>query len=649
MEDRLKCLSPEQKAVVTHRTGPLLVVAGAGSGKTRALTYRAAYLVDTGVAPEQILISTFTNRATREFKERLELLLGDNVNRLALGTLHGTGCKILRTYGELAGFDPKFPIYDSRDSFNVAKKVAVQLGIEKEVMTARAIVDGVCRYKEKLINPNRAKYEATSDYDRLLADAYECYQTLMEAESAMDFGDLIKNTVYLLEQFPKVRERLGLEYLLVDEFQDTDHSQFTMVKALMGPARNLTAVGDIDQAIYSFRGADHRIMCDFKTYFPDAVVQSLGKNYRCSNTIVSAAAEVIEKNENRIIHDLCTDNPWGESITFVTVRDEREEAAVVVSGIITAHKSFGIPLGEIAVLYRTNIQSQAMEEELLYARIPYHVVGARFFERKEILDVLCYLRVLDNENDSAAWHDLLTRPKKRISDTALKHMATMMTETGLSLAELVKDPESLPITEKQKTALRAITAQVALVRSLMGNETLPQVVHKILIMAGIKEFYKERESAESSAKGTNALDNLNRLLTIIANGYGGIAIEALPDFLDFASLLSDEQDQAEGVQLMTLHAAKGTEFQAVFLLGVEEDSIPHWRAKNSPDPHSAIEEERRLFYVGMTRAKKRLYLTNARNRKNLQQQQITCSPSRFLKDIPSALMVKWNANDRFAS
>lgn len=612
------------------------------SGKTRALTYRTAALVEKGTPPESIIVSTFTNRATREFRDRLELLLGDRASRLNLGTLHSTGAKILRSYGDLVGYNPAFTIYDSRDSVTLMKKVAAELSISKDLITARDLLDGVSRYKEKLLSPCDALIEAKGkhDLDQLLAKAYDRYQEKLVEEGAMDFGDLVSNTVHLLQQYPGIRERIGAEHLLVDEFQDTDYAQFTMVRLLLSPAQNITAVGDIDQAIYSFRGADHTIMCNFQNYFPNAVIQSLGKNYRCSRTIVEASASVIRHNKNRITHNLVTDNPVGEPVIFITALDEIDESVKVSQQIVDAQNRLQIPLSQIAILYRTNIQSLQLEEQLLKSRIPYHVVGSRFFERKEIVDVLTYLRMVDNIEDSTAVEDFLNNPKKKLSAKSRAALESASKTEGKSLYSLMGDPSVVAATPKEKKKMLVLHHMLTQLVDKASKETLPELVKWLLIDFGIKSYYLDKESKESQARGTSAVDNLSRLYTMISNQYEGIAKEEIPELLHHADLMSDETaDSTDGVQLMTLHAAKGTEYQVVFLVGAEENIIPHWRAlRDIMNSTNAVEEERRLFYVGMTRAKKLLYIIHARNRK-LRDREIVCYPSRFLKEIPTILTV----------
>lgn len=637
-------LSPEQWAVCLHTNGPLLIVAGAGSGKTRALTHRAAYLVHRGVAPERILISTFTNRATREFKGRLYSLLGDSYCRLNIGTLHATGAKILRDYANVLGYSSRFPIYDTRDSYAVIRKVMKEQKIDKGYLTVGTIASAISRYKENLLTPNKAIDWAMNGEEEewLLAHLYWHYQGILMAESAMDFGDLIMNTVNLLRYHPEVRAQIGMDYLLVDEFQDTDFAQFNMIQLLLDENKNLTAVGDIDQAIYSFRGADHQIMCDFKEHFPNAVIQPLGKNYRCSRNIVAAAASVIEQNKNRIVHELSTDNAPGEPIVYMPVADEYEEALQIVNRIRAAQHVLGVSLNEIAVLYRTNIQSQPIEEALLNARIPYHVIGLRFFERREVLDVMSYLRVIYNPDDSGAWRDLLTKPKGKISKTAMDAIEEYSSINGITLSEAIANFEKVSITSKQKVALTTLLTRISEYREKLGKVTLPELTYSIMIWGEIKAYYQTLETEEQMRKGSSALDNLSHLVQM-TGVYPNPAAESLPEFLQYASLMTDVNDeQTEGVQLLTLHAAKGTEYTVVTLAGVEEDILPHWRAKNDPtDSEAAIEEERRLFYVGMTRAKELLYITSVRYRKVFGKSQVCC-PSRFLNDLPSNLMVRWN-------
>ncbi|HYT43027.1 MAG TPA: ATP-dependent helicase, partial [Methylomirabilota bacterium] len=475
------------------------------------------------------------------------------------------------------------------------KKVAADLSISKDVLPASSLLDSVCRFKEKLISPCEAINNARDkqELEKLAAKAYDKYQEKLEEERAMDFGDLVTKTVYLLQTHPGIRDKIGIEHLLVDEFQDTDYAQFTMIRLLLGPTKNITAVGDIDQAIYSFRGADHTIMCNFKYYFPNAIIQPLGKNYRCSGTIVKAASNVICHNKNRIENNLTTDNPNGDPVVFVTATDDLDESVKVAQQIKAVQDRLQIPLSQIAILYRTNIQSQQIEEQLLKYRIPYHVVGNRFFERREIVDIITYLRLIDNPEDAAAMNDFLNNPKKKLSAKSRAALEDTNRAEGKSIYELMRSPSLLAATTKEKTKMMVLSSLLDRLKSQSTKENLPEFLKNLLQETGIRGYYLEKENRESQARGISAIDNLSKLVTMVTTQYKGIAEEEIPELLHHANLMSDDAaDGTDGVQLMTLHAAKGTEYRVVFLVGAEENIIPHWRAlRDMVSVSTAIEEE----------------------------------------------------------
>jgi DNA helicase-2/ATP-dependent DNA helicase PcrA len=651
-ESVLSRLSDAQKAAVYHPGGPLLVVSGAGSGKTRALTFRAARLVNSGVEPERILVSTFTNRAANEFRHRLEKILGPSVARLNMGTLHSTGARILRMFGGEAGFNPEFRIFDPRDCYRTLYTALRDLDIPEARLSANYAYEQITRYKEQLQTPDDAIENAADSFnvtDREVAQVYQRYSELLLEAGAMDFGDLVGNTVRLLERVPTVRDKTGLQHLLVDEFQDTDPAQFKMLQLLLCPDRNLTAVGDVDQAIYRFRGADHRIMLNFEKHFPGARTVTLGQNYRSTKTIVSAAEQVIIQNTGRIKHSIWTDNGEGYPIIVSQMGDEIEEAAEVANQIERVKQELGLEYKDIAVLYRTNIQSQPLEHQFLQQQIPYQVVGSRFFDRKEIRDVVSYLRVMHQPNNPLTVEEAVNRPRRILSNESWQAILDLRRQNPAELMTYLRNPESLPILPKEKRALGKWIAMIAGFFKFGRQATLLELTHEILDVSGVREYHTKRDTDEKKATGTSAVDNLDRLLEIMEQHFSGQAAEVLPEFIEYVDLMSDDGVDApvNGVQLMTLHSAKGTEYPVVFMVGVEEKMLPFWRAlQDYEHPLEALEEERRLMYVGMTRAKTVLYMFHVASRRIRSGQTVRCAPSRFIGEIPREFKLEWHRDRR---
>lgn len=645
-------LSPAQREAVEHVGGPLLVLSGAGSGKTRTLTYRSAWLVRHGVPARSILVTTFTNRAANEFRHRLEGLLGSVAYDLHTGTLHSSGSRILRQYGHLGGFDPKFAIYDVRDSYRLLHQSAGILEIDKEKLSMAVAYEAITRYKEQLKTVEQVKEEArfsANPLARQLAAMYEQYQALLNEKGAMDFGDLVMNCVTLLQRAPEVAKRLNYRELLVDEFQDTDPAQFTMLRLLLQAGGNLTAVGDLDQAVYAFRGADHRIMLGFQEYFPNARIISLGQNYRSTRIIVAAAACVISRNQKRIPHDLWSERELGERLYTARLSDEIDEGVKIVREIQHLKKTRNLSYRDFAIIYRVNSQSASLEEQLMHAQIPYHVVGQPFFDRKEVRDVMLWLKTVGMPEDSASLEELLNRPARRVSNPSLSVLTERRRTKGQSLWEVLKEIEFIQIKPKEKQQLAQLRDQILDLRHQAASLTLPDLARRVLDTTGLREHYEKQETEAKARQGTSALGNIERFLQIAEDHFGGPALETLPELVAYAATMSQdgETSDQDAVQLMTIHAAKGSEFPVVFVAGCEERLLPHYRALNDPENRDdAIEEERRLFYVALTRAKDLLYLSwCAKRRIGDKQERSNCAYSRFLDDVPQEYTQRWEIRE----
>ncbi|MBX7136338.1 MAG: UvrD-helicase domain-containing protein [Oligoflexia bacterium] len=608
-------LNPPQVEAVRHRDGPILILAGAGSGKTRVLTRRVANLVlNHRVHPAQILAVTFTNKATEEMRERLRILLGEQSTRLWVSTFHAAGLRILRQHAHLLGYSNSFVVYDEQDTRGVLKGIISELGLNEKkfppALFSRIIDDA----KNSFISPE--EYSKLQKED-ISATIYDRYQKALLKANAMDFGDLLCNTQLLFTQHPEVlaKYQRNLRYVLVDEYQDTNVVQYQIIANLVKEHRNILVVGDDDQSIYSFRGATLRNILDFEKDFPGAKIIKLEQNYRSTANILDSAHAVIERNKSRKDKKLWTEQPRGDSLVTYLGNDEFEEAEFIAQEISEA-LSHGVGLNDIALFYRTNAQSRALEEALLNSGLPYRIYGGlKFYERKEIKDILSYLRLLANEADDQAFLRVINTPPRGIGPQTVKSVIALARDSKRPLLEAAKELAA------RSNPLRAFITLLQKLSELARSVGLAELVAKILELTEYEATLKVSKDAAS----TSRLENLHELLAIAAarDEQELSHLENLQKFLDRVALTagSDEPVEANAdpqsavpagfITLMTLHLAKGLEFPVVFLTGMEEGLLPHYRSLNDP---TAIEEERRLCYVGMTRAKRRLYLTRAFSR-----------------------------------
>lgn len=635
-------LNPAQLQAVTHTEGPLLVFAGAGSGKTRVITYRAAHLVaELGVAPWCVMCVTFTNKAAGEMQSRLAGLLGDGVARgLWVGTFHGTGAKLLRRYHERVGLSRDFAIYDESDQRAVMNRVYQDLGLDERLLHPRAALGLIDRFKQEVISPSTAAERAESEHERRVAEVYAHYERRLAANNAVDFGDLLKKLVELLESDERVREELRsrFRYIMVDEFQDTNAAQYRILRALVGPERNLCVVGDDDQAIYGWRGADVRNIQYFRRDFPDAKVVKLEKNYRSSGNILRAANAVIERLHARERKVLYTDNGDGEPLELIVAYDERDEARRVVWEIRRAHQA-GTALRDIAVFYRVHAQSRPLEEALRAENVPYTVVGGmRFYERAEIKDLLAYLRLTVNPDDDVSLLRVINQPARGIGKTTIERMVTHASARGTSVWKLLAAGDFPPnvAAGMRKRLVDFYTLLCELQREAAGLEQRPaELAARVLERTGYLEMLRSEGSLESEAR----VENLKELLGSMEEYTFEAEAPSLHDYLERVSLSEgspeDGEQNEDRVALMTVHSAKGLEFDTVFVVGLEEGMFPYLSA-DQVEKSDKLDEERRLAYVAITRARKRLVLSFARYRQIFGGYR-EGEPSRFLEEIPERL------------
>ena len=645
----LDSLNPPQREAVTTVRGPVLVLAGPGSGKTRVLTHRIAYLIKKyHVPPHRILAVTFTNKAADVMKERTRQLLGmdSGLQGLSIGTFHRICARFLRVQAEKIGLNPRYVIFDTDDQLQVIKQAMKDLGLDDKRNRPRPILSAISRAKNELILPSQ--YPTETYWDELVARVYERYQQLLHLSSALDFDDLLMKTVFMLQKYPDIREyyQHRYDFILVDEFQDTNTAQYEWVKIMGAAHRNVFVVGDEDQSIYAFRGADFRNVERFRNDFPDATVILLEQNYRSTQNILDAANAVISRNRHRTPKELFTDKGRGPKIVLFQAYDEKEEGAFIVDEIQRlARQSLAQP-GECAVMYRTNAQSRAIEEAFLRANMPYRLVGAtRFYNRKEIKDILAYLRLVKNPNDDVSMRRIINVPPRRIGQTTVNKLATWAGSLGLSMYQGLRliggDSQVLgpdkqvgvkPFRGRTEKALMTFYAMLQDWIDVRQQLTPAQLMDRILAESGYQEWLRD-----GSDEGEDRWNNIMELRTV-AQAYDDLPTEdALDIFLEEIALVSDVDNYdptGDAPTLLTLHAAKGLEFRVVFLTGMEEGLLPHSRSFEDPD---GLEEERRLAYVGMTRAKERLYLIHTFRRATWGRSELS-EPSRFLQDIPRRLI-----------
>jgi DNA helicase-2/ATP-dependent DNA helicase PcrA len=630
-EKYLADLNPAQREAVLATEGPVLVVAGAGSGKTRVLTHRIAHLVTAcGVKPQEILAITFTNKAAGEMRERLEGILGDVAPRMWVMTFHAACGRILRREAPRLGYRSNFTIYDQADQVRLVKQCLEELERDPKRFVPRGIHAQISMAKNQLTGPEEYKARVASFYDQTVADAYGLYQRRLHSSNAVDFDDLLMLTVEVLERFPEALERWqkAFRYDLVDEYQDTNHAQYRLLQLLAGKHKNVFAVGDPDQSIYAFRGADIRNILEFERDFGGGRLIALEQNYRSTNSILRAANSLITQNRERKPKNLWSELGEGDPVRVVEVEDEHAEARFVAAEVASLIEE-GYAGSELAVFYRTNAQSRVLEDVLVRQEIPYQVIGGpKFYERAEIKDAIGYLQVIDNAYDAVSLTRIANRPRRGIGDASLARLQTFADTQGISLWEALERADEAGV---GAAPLKAVERFRTLMQSSMAGAlelSVPELLERVLEKSG----YLESLEAERTVEAQGRIENLLELVGVAREYQERADDPGLSEFLQQISLYSDQDDlsaERSLVSLMTLHNAKGLEFRAVFLIGMEEGVFPHSRSLEE----QGLEEERRLAYVGLTRAKERLTLSHAASR-SLWGARGYNLPSRFLDELP---------------
>jgi DNA helicase-2/ATP-dependent DNA helicase PcrA len=631
-------LNPTQLDAVVHDEGPLLVVAGAGSGKTRVLTHRIAHLIrERGVSPFEILAITFTNKAADEMKSRVAALVGPVAKKMWVSTFHSACVRILRRDADLLGFPRQFTIYDQADAVRLTGYVVRDLSLDSKRFPARAIHAAISAAKNDGIDPEGYRNAAQSIFERKIADIFQEYQSRLERAGAMDFDDLLGQTLRLLREHLDVLEhyRQRFRYIMVDEYQDTNRVQNDLVLLLAADHRNVAVVGDQDQSIYAFRGADMRNIVEFEDAFPDTTVVLLEQNYRSTQTILDAANAVIANNMSRKPKELWTEGHSGDPIVRYHADDEVDEAQWVAREIARLHDETELHWGDLAVFYRTNAQSRVLEEHLMRVGIPYKVVGGtRFYDRREVKDALAYLKAVINPSDEVSVKRVLNEPKRGVGDTSVGRLDAWATAHQSSFMEALRRADAAGVSGKASRGIQAFLTVLDDVADLAAGPPAP-LLQALLDRSG----YLEALEAEHTIESEGRLENLAELVGAADD------FATVEEFLEQVSLVSDVDEMEEdptSVILMTLHSAKGLEFPAVFMIGLEDGVFPHLRSLTEPEQ---LEEERRLAYVGITRARQRLYLTHAWSRTLYGGTQYN-PPSRFLDEIPERLVHAIDGNRR---
>ena len=637
MTNILKNLNDAQREAAAHIEGPLLIFAGAGSGKTRALTHRIAYLIgECGVHPRNILAVTFTNKAAREMKERIEGLIGAQaLSDMWVGTFHAMSARLLRISGGHIGIDLDFVIYDESDQGAVIRECLEELNIDEKQFPPKTILYKISAAKEQMILPDQYAEMMSHKYDPIAARVYPLYQQKLQANHALDFDDLIFYAVRLLEQCPDVRENYQkkFQHVLVDEYQDINQSQFQLVRFLADGSKNICVVGDDDQSIYSWRGADVELILQFRKHYKNAKIVKLEQNYRSSRNILDAAYHVISRNERRADKQLWTDRDPGALINRLEAIDEHDEAAKVVARIRDRVESGDFSYGDFVILYRMNAQSRLFEEALMNYRVPYRIIGGvRFYERKEIKDLMAYLRLVHNPLDSISLKRIINVPSRLIGPTTLGKLETFSQQANISLFETIGRVEEIEIQPKPKRGIMELSALLVFLHEKREEYTVGKLLTEIVENTGFLTELRKAGTREADSR----VENVKELFSVIEEFENTSDDATLRAFLEQVALVTDIDNLEEGeeaVTLMTLHAAKGLEFPVVFMVGMEEGLFPHSRSIQDRD---GLEEERRLCYVGMTRAEDELFLCHAYAR-TLFGMRERASASRFLKDIPDEL------------
>jgi len=616
----LNGLNKEQKEAVTHIDGPMLVLAGAGSGKTRVLTNRIAYLIENGIEPGNILAITFTNKAAKEMKEREIKLIGMDAYSIQISTFHSLGLRLLKENYSRLGYKNNFVILDSDDTLTVVKKIMKEMNLNPKFYNAREIRNKISSAKNELMTPSQF---SKLEFDQNIISVYEKYNKKLVINNSVDFDDLLLLPIKLFKEYPDVLKYYQdkYKYVLIDEYQDTNEAQYIFSKMLCNNHKNIFVVGDNDQAIYAFRGANYKNILNFEKDYPDCKVILLEENYRSTQNILDAANSVIKHNKQRKDKNLWCNNDIGSKVKYIKTDSDKDECTYV-SKTIKELRDNGVSYEDMAILYRTNAQSRLIEEEMLKNGIPYKIVGSfYFYNRKEIKDLLCYLRMINNPDDDVSLLRVINTPKRGIGDKTLDNLANIANINGCSLYEAIDNGKEL----KFKELIQSMQKKCE-------NVTLTEMVDIVLNDSGLKEDLAADKSLESEIR----LENLEEFKSITKSYEEEYGVISLTDFLNEISLVSDVSEHQDGnnkVNLMTIHAVKGLEFDNVFVIGMEEGIFPHYNSINE-GTMAAIEEERRLCYVAITRAKKNLWMLNAKKRMLFGNTQVNM-PSRFMDEIDS--------------
>ena len=635
--DLINGLNNKQKEAVLATEGPCLVIAGAGSGKTKVLTHKIAYLLsEKNVKPWNILAITFTNKAANEMKQRIEKLVGEASQEMWLGTFHSICVRILRRYIDRIGFDSTFLIFDSTDQRTLVKECLKTLKIDDKMFTDRSVLSEISNGKNDMLEPSAYKVKYAGDFRReKIGEIYELYQKRLKENNAIDFDDIINYTIKILTENPDVLEYYTekFKYVLVDEYQDTNKAQFMLISILASKYGNITVVGDNDQGIYSFRGADISNILNFEKDFPGSKIVKLEQNYRCTGNILKAANAVIKNNENKYEKKLWTENEEGEIPCIYRAEDEYDEAAYIVQEISHLKTQEYMKLSDFVILYRMNSQSRAIEDILRRENIPYKIIGGlKFYERKEIKDIIAYLRLIFNTSDNISLKRIINEPKRGIGKTSLDNIQEISEKTGSSMYEIIKNAEQYGLNRVKANSMEFINL-IEDLRLQMNDLSISELIKVTLKNSGYTKALENENTVEAESR----IQNLEEFLTVAIEFEDEMAENSLAEFLESISLTSDidgMEESEDSVTLMTLHSAKGLEFPVVFLVGMEEGIFPGYK---SIGEMKELEEERRLFYVGITRAKQYLYLTCAQRRTifgSTSYNQI----SRFVKEIPEDLL-----------
>lgn len=647
MNSLVKNMNKEQSEAVRTTEGPLLIMAGAGSGKTRVLTHRIAYLLDEkDVSPYNILAITFTNKAAKEMKERVEQLVGEEAQVIWMSTFHSMCVRILRRDADRIGIERNFTIIDPTDQKSVIKDVLKNENIDSKRFEPRMFIGAISNLKNELKTPDDAQKEANDFHSQMVATVYKGYQRQLSRNEALDFDDLIMTTIHLFERVPDALEcyQNKFQYIHVDEYQDTNKAQYTLIKLLAKKFKNLCVVGDSDQSIYGWRGADIQNILSFEEDYPEAKTIFLEQNYRSTKNILNAANEVIKNNSERKPKGLWTANTGGDKIQYYEAMTERDEAEYVVKEIMK-HQRNGKKYSDMTIIYRTNAQSRVLEETFMKSNIPYTMVGGqKFYDRKEIKDLLSYLRVIANSNDDISLQRIINVPKRGIGPSSVEKIQTYAVQNNISMFDALAEVDFIGLSKKVTEECMSFYEMIQNLIKEQEFLEVSEIVEEVLQKSGYREMLDREQSIESRSR----LENLDEFMSVPKDYEENTPLEeqSLVNFLTDLSLVADidEADTQSGVTMMTMHSAKGLEFSIVFIMGMEESLFPHIRAIKSDDDHE-MEEERRICYVAITRAEELLYITNATTRMLFGRSQSNM-PSRFLKEIPEDLLESHTGSQR---